>query len=283
MGGEYDRIVVVCEEALRRAKNRVSQLIASGEAGKQEHRGYFGDISLVADLECERVIIETLNDKLGKVMFVTEERGIVNECENYDYIAVIDPVDGSNNLAAGIPFYSAAIAIAIGGDRFRDVIIGAAIDYTTGYIYHAVKDDNAYKDGAKIIHHNDGKAKTLKESYISLDPRIFKKTPVNAVNLVKNAKNIRFFGSSVLEILMVAEGKTDAFVAYPRIMRVVDFISPIFIADRAGAYVEVLERDLESVELVTMDRYGFIVASSRKLCGEILSTLNALTNNFAAE
>ena len=273
-------VVEACVEALQRARERVRELLGSGLAGRRESRGFFGDVSLLADLECERVIMETLESRLGKIAFVAEERGIVNDSGNPDYVAVIDPVDGSNNLASGIPFYSSAIAIAT-GDKFRDVVAGVAMDYTTGCVYYAVKDGEAYRDGGKLASPRVKHA--LNESFISLDPRMLKKTPNEAVNLIKNTKNVRFFGSSVLEILMVAEGKLDAFIAYPKIMRVVDFTAPLFIAERAGVCVWMLERELGDVDLITRERYGFVTASSRELCGEILERLSSSTNNFSTE
>ncbi|HIQ29350.1 MAG TPA: hypothetical protein EYH45_02170 [Candidatus Caldiarchaeum subterraneum] len=269
-GGSFVR---VCERALARARDAVSGLSASGEAGRRVDRGFFGDVSLVADLEAERMIVETLQQELGgRVMIVAEERGILGRGENYDYVAVIDPVDGSNNVSAGIPFYSGAIAIAL-GERYSDIVAAAVMDYITGDFYSATVEEGALRNwNDRLRVKND--VKKLDNAYISLDPRIFKKTPEAAIRLLQRAKNIRFFGSSVLEIIYVVLGRINAFVAFPRIMRIVDIAAPLFIHSMAGGVVKWLEEGPGDVNLTTTERHGFLASSTPELASEINSLLS---------
>ena len=267
-----DALVRACEKALFRAREAVSRLSATGEAGRRMDRGFFGDISLAADLEAERIIVETLMQELGsRVMVVAEERGIIKDRESYDYVVVIDPIDGSNNVSAGIPFYSGAIAIAE-GEKYPDIVAAAAIDYITGDFYSATLDKGTLKNWKeKLTIRSD--VKHVDDAYVSLDPRIFKKAPEAALRVLQRAKNIRFFGSSVLEILYVVLGRINAFIAFPKIMRVVDIAAPLFIYSMAGGVVQWLEEKPTDVRLTTTDLHGFIASSTPELTTSIINSL----------
>jgi len=260
------RILETLQKSLLLARERVVELLSKGEAGRSVGRGFFGDISLMADLAAEEVIVNTLRERLGNIAIVAEERGIIRERENYDYLAVIDPIDGSNNVAAGIPFYSGAVAIA-SGEAYSDIVAAAAINYVNGDIYLASAErEGAWKNNQEI--RPSFSITSLKQAYVSLDPRIFREAPDSAIRVIKRAGNIRFFGSSVLEILMAAEGRISVFVAYPKIIRTIDFAAPLFICSKAGGVVEWLIDNPSNIKLPTTEKYSFLASCNKAIAEE---------------
>ncbi|MDJ0269592.1 MAG: hypothetical protein NXY59_03400 [Aigarchaeota archaeon] len=264
------RVMEAAEAALSNARRRVLELMASGEASRRLSRGFFGDVSLAVDVEAERAIISTLSDRLGSVAFVTEEGGILGNEDNHDYLVIIDPVDGSNNAMVGIPFFAGALAIAK-GSTYHDIIAAVVVNYSSGEIYKAAEDD-ALKNGKPIRVCEDV---SLNESFIAFDPRILKKQPDKGLELVNSVKNVRFFGSAILESLLVAEGKLHAFVAYPRIMRPLDFVPSAYILQKAHGVADCVDIRLDDLNLLSTERYAILAASGSRLLEELARLLTS--------
>jgi len=62
-----------------------------------------------ADLASEKAILEVLRDATDSWNIVTEESGYRNRGSNYTW--VVDPLDGTSNFAAGLPWFGVIIAL----------------------------------------------------------------------------------------------------------------------------------------------------------------------------
>lgn len=67
-----------------------------------------------ADVECERVIKETLYQAFPQHGFYGEELG--QESSNLDFVWLIDPIDGTKSFVRDYPFFSTQIALAYQGE-----------------------------------------------------------------------------------------------------------------------------------------------------------------------
>ncbi len=86
----------------------------------KSHRLLWEDIK--KDIESERVIIETIKAGFPGHNIVSEECGLVNNGSEFTW--VVDPLDGTSNFAAGIPWFGVLIAVLKGevpvmGGAFR--------------------------------------------------------------------------------------------------------------------------------------------------------------------
>lgn len=79
--------------------------------------GYGGDIIKGFDLLAEEIFITHLKE-YGQIL--SEESGLIGSGEAQ---IVLDPIDGSDNLRAGIPYYGTSVALCING-RVTDSFIG---------------------------------------------------------------------------------------------------------------------------------------------------------------
>ncbi len=82
-------------EACKEASRRIAKL---NDRNKVVGVGAYGDETLIADRIAEETIIEILSSR-SKLSFLSEERGFVNN--QSDYVAIIDPLDGSSNYRNG--------------------------------------------------------------------------------------------------------------------------------------------------------------------------------------
>lgn len=86
--------------------------------------GAGGDMSIEADLLCERIYMEHL---LTLASIDSEEEGLV-EGDTSDVI-ILDPLDGSDNFLSHIPYYGSSLALC---DRFGNVKEAVVFNFCTG-------------------------------------------------------------------------------------------------------------------------------------------------------
>jgi myo-inositol-1(or 4)-monophosphatase len=100
--------------------------------------GAGGDRSLRIDMIAEAIFVKHLGG-YGKI--VSEESGeiIKDDLVDSDVEIIIDPIDGSNNLIAKIPYYGSSVAFVKEGKTFASIIC----NLSNGDIF--VKEDVALK------------------------------------------------------------------------------------------------------------------------------------------
>lgn len=104
--GELTDFLRHCIQAFREA--RVALARGGNELFCELTQGAGGDISIGADLLCEKIFIKHLSS-FGTIY--SEESGEI-ECTNADnreFEIFLDPLDGSNNFKAQIPYYGVSI------------------------------------------------------------------------------------------------------------------------------------------------------------------------------
>jgi len=102
------------------------------------------DIVTVADTEIEEFLINEIEHAFPEHGILAEETGIHKG--KSDYLWVIDPVDGTVNYAAGLPYFAVSIGLA-----FKEqLILGVVFDpYQNDFMY-AEKGKGAYINGRRI-------------------------------------------------------------------------------------------------------------------------------------
>lgn len=71
-------------------------------------RGVGGDVSIGADLECQRIFVRYLLP-LGHID--SEESGMIVSPSPTRDVIILDPLDGSDNFLSHIPYYGASVAL----------------------------------------------------------------------------------------------------------------------------------------------------------------------------
>jgi myo-inositol-1(or 4)-monophosphatase len=156
-----------------------------------------------ADMKSDALISGLIRENYPDHNIISEESGFSDMNSRYTW--VIDPLDGTSNFAASIPWFGILIAIF---DGQSPMMGGAYLPYTDK-LYFAEKGHGALLNGRKF---SMQKNKGLKNSLISFnvdftdDEKILDDSINIYKNLVMTARNIRCT-NSLVDFLYVAEGK----------------------------------------------------------------------------
>ena len=177
-------------------------------AGKSAGGGFTRKIDRVA----EDAVIDYLERGSLEYTLITEESGMRGDG---DTTIILDPLDGTINALAGIPFYSVSVALC------GEVHYGLVKNLCTHEIYDAYTGSRPLKNGKIMPQYRSESVASLYigEKYEKVLPLV---------------EAWRCLGSLALEISYVAEGKLLALVDLRKKARIVDIAAATILAEAGG-------------------------------------------------
>lgn len=160
-------VLAVIKDACERAvMPRYQQLEAHEVIDKSP-----GDLVTIADREAEVILAEGLAKVLPEAAIVGEEACEANPAlmdRLGDALCwIIDPVDGTNNFAAGKPPFGLMVALSQGGET----IAGWILDPLSGRLCHAHRDGGAFIGEERITARDTGQEPPIAAiSLVFMDP-----------------------------------------------------------------------------------------------------------------
>jgi fructose-1,6-bisphosphatase/inositol monophosphatase family enzyme len=148
------------------------RLLAAHEIESKASGGMLPDVVTVADHEAEAILAEGLARLLPEAAVVGEEAchadSVVFDRLGESLCWIVDPLDGTNNFAAGQPPFGILIALAERGET----IAGWIFDCLTGRLCHAARGDGAFVNGERIAARETGAAPPIAaNSLIYMEPQ----------------------------------------------------------------------------------------------------------------
>ena len=190
------------------------------------------------------------------VGILSEETGL-HQPER-EITVVVDPVDGSTNAAAGLPWWATSLC-AVDADGPRVALV---VNQALGQRYAAVRGGGATKDG-----------KPLRPTIVTEPSEAFFVTcgfPPPEFPM----RQARQYGACALDMCAVADGKFDAFVSCTPVPSLGpwDYLGGLLVCHEAGASVA----DLDGSDLVVLDhraRRSPIAAATTELLEKCIKSL----------
>lgn len=224
------------------------------------------ELKRLLDAEAQQAILETLR-KVGTPVQVISEEGDYTIGGGGVHI-VVDPVDGTTNLARGIPLAVTSLAVSE-TPRLSGGVAGLVMNLYTGEVFRAERDRGAWRSGKRI---NTAKPRAVRKALISID--ISKGAPLKPVErLIQEAGYLRQLGCAALSLCHVASGLMDAHVDIRGTMRATDVAAGLIILKEAGGIYTVdgaVSGDLDLSRESTLD---LVAASNPGTIEEILGLL----------
>jgi len=245
------------EELLEMAKSVRSAVMAVPlEArGRTLAMGADGTPTSHIDKVAEDVIIKFMEERALPLNLLSEEAGFIER--GFSETLVADPVDGTFNASAGIPFYS--VSLAVGKSSLADLTEGLVMNLVTGDTFQASKGNGAFLNGAPIRVKEPGRDKVLM-AYIGTSAL------PHTYEVASRFRRVRCLGAVSLEICAIAAGQADAFfIEYAQVEkrpRVVDIAAAMLILREAGGQAFDGNREILDMPFSLEARKNMIVAGS---------------------
>jgi myo-inositol-1(or 4)-monophosphatase len=156
-----------------------------------------------ADFASDSAISALIRNNFPVHNIISEETGFTNN--NSEYTWVIDPLDGTSNFAAGIPWFGILITLFRGNEP---VLAGASLP-VWNIVYTVEKGKGAFRNGELLPQLTDRKLKDTLFSFCVdyTDDIAFLDGGLEIYKyLVRGSRNIRST-NSLVDFIYVAEGK----------------------------------------------------------------------------
>jgi myo-inositol-1(or 4)-monophosphatase len=249
-------------------------IVAAKRAGRI-HKKYFQtdiqvdvksspfDLVTTADLEAEKEIVSSLKSAFADHNFLAEENKYPKT--NSEFTWVIDPLDGTNNFAAGLPIF----CVSIGLVRDGQILVGVIYDSTRDELFCAEKSKGAFLNGRRI--RVSSKA-SLSESVLITGfyydrGEEMSQTLENIRKFFLNpVTGLRRLGAAALDLAYIASGRASGFWEF--CLSPWDFTAGKLMVEEAGGKVtDRLGKDVD------ISKKSYIVASNGKIHDQMLAIL----------
>jgi myo-inositol-1(or 4)-monophosphatase len=240
-----------------------------GKAKTVKEKNNQSNVVTEADLASEKNIVAVIEKKFKGQNIIAEETGFRNKFSEFTWI--IDPLDGSSNFAAGIPWFGIIIAVL---KDYKPIIAGIYLPYSDE-MYIAEKGKGAFRNDARIDVTKERNLRDVLFSY-SLD---FSEDTAKTDNeskiireIVKETRNLRSI-NCVLEYCYVADGRLGGCVN--QATKIWDIAAPALMIQEAGGVVsDISGNDLNfCVDKTSYDRTFSFVAASKELHPKVRSII----------
>jgi myo-inositol-1(or 4)-monophosphatase len=225
------------------------------------------------DRDAEDIIIQGLTDSgLGFEVF-TEERPTFTTNHSPTYRIVIDPVDGSNNVARGIMSAGVALAILpydvpILPENVQWALVGNLFN---GTVYQAQRGGGAFRNGGRC---QVSDTKHIKNCLAGMNFDGREPTSVKALLTQEPILGgIRRSGSSAIDSVYVASGAYDAYIDIGNVITGESFLASLSIVLEAGGIItDPQGKPLQPITNLTQG-FSLVVASTKELHKELIKRL----------
>ena len=191
-------------------KKYFADLASAGIRNKTTNDEYQGIITQ-ADVEAERAIVETIRGVFPNHEFLAEEEHTASE--SAEHLWIIDPLDGTNNFAHGIPHFAVSIAYYRGGVAECGVVLNPS----TGDEFTCQQGRGAWWNGTRVsVNSHQTLAETMTAVGFYYDRGEMMQSTLQAVEELfkQNIHGIRRFGTAALDIVQVGLGRFGGYFEY---------------------------------------------------------------------
>jgi myo-inositol-1(or 4)-monophosphatase len=201
---------------------------------------YAHDIKLAADVECQELIFQILLDHFPKTRCIGEEGDSNNPGDpKAEHEWIVDPIDGTMNLAMGIPHF--CVSIAAREAATKRIILGVIYDPLRQELFTAERGSGTYLNG---VRQKVSTRTKLSEAVLAVG---FAKTQESIDHCLKlyqiygsTARKLRAMGSAALDLAYVASGRLDAYIEQG--VNLWDVAAGHVLVEEAGGVMEVEEK-----------------------------------------
>jgi myo-inositol-1(or 4)-monophosphatase len=227
------------------------------------------------DRDAEDIIVRGLEESGLGFEVITEERATFITTTSPQYRIVIDPIDGSDNVARGLMTAGIALAVLpldspIVPENVQWALVG---ELFSGTVYQAQRGGGAFRNGRRC---RISEVKSLKHCLLgmNLDRGRDPKTIQALLLKTPSVEHVRRTGSSAIDTVYVASGTYDAYIDVGNVLTGESFLASASIVLEAGGIVSDHQgRPLRPITNLT-EGFSLVTACTKELHQEIIAQIN---------
>ena len=212
------------------------------------------DLVTELDFAIEKYIINSIKQKYTFDVILSEEFNSKTEVKQRTW--TIDPIDGTVNMALGMPFFGIQCSLIVDAE----IVLGCIFLPKFNELYTAVKGCGAYLNGERIF----VKERNISHAVLSFGdyPHSRKEESDIQHKMIKSLKDsvskIRMFGATSIDFAFLASGRTSGLVIFTK--NKWDIAPGIVICKEAGARVSSLNGEYSYDENAVIATAGKVIA-----------------------
>lgn len=214
-----------------------------------EEKGDYGDIVTEVDLLTDKLILNKIQSIFPEHQIDTEESGHNNN--QSDWLWLVDPLDGTNNYAIGLPLFTCSITLLYQNEPVLGVVYEPVVDR----LFVSTINEGAYCNQKRLF---VNKKNDLKKANIGWIQGHKVQQDQRAVNLRQyidiNCKRMMRLWAPTLQWCMLAKGDLDGIILYNS--EGADLYAGILMVKEAGGIVI----DFEGNTFTGMNSEPYLIA-----------------------
>ena len=214
-----------------------------------------------ADKAAENIILGILGEKFPDYSYYSEEAGFSSHTSRKMW--VIDPLDGTNNFAIGVPNFGISIALI----KNNKLVLGVIYQPFLDKMAYAEKGKGAFMNG-NLIEKADTPADSSQIiSIVAGYPNQHLQKQM-MFELNDKVKRILTHWAPSIDFMMLAEGKIDSIISLES--ETEDQLAGILIAEESGCSVKMIEGNDFKLEQFSEFLPRLVISRSEKHHAELL-------------
>jgi myo-inositol-1(or 4)-monophosphatase len=231
--------------------------------------------TMLFDREAEDIIISGLIESGWSFEIITEERPTFSTSTAPSYRIIVDPVDGSTNVARGIMTAGVSMAVLPVDQPIRPEFVQWALvgELFSGTVYMAQRNSGAFCNGRRC---QVSETRQLNRCLAGMnfdgrDPEVLRKLLIERSSIGK----IRRTGSSAMDVVYVANGAYDAYIDIGDVITAESFLASLCIVlEAGGVFSDQYGNPLRPISNLT-EGFSLVVAGTPELHAEIIKRINS--------
>ena len=232
-----------------------------------------GDRVREFDLAADRAACACLSRRFPHPVLLLSEEGEPRRFGDGEpkFVMVLDPVDGSDNLARGIPLAGTAVALIPSGEPIATGTVRYALvgDLFTGSRWVAERGHGAFRNSVRI---RPSPVTKLEEATVSCELNHFA-VEARLAGMLSRVQAVRTLGCATRALSMVADGSLDAHLDVRGRLTPENFLAPSLIVGEAGGLLTDPEgKAIPAIQSLT-ERHSIVAAATPELHAALVNEL----------
>mmetsp|Transcript_33448 Transcript_33448/g.50463 ORF Transcript_33448/g.50463 Transcript_33448/m.50463 type:complete len:350 (+) Transcript_33448:279-1328(+) len=250
---DMQQVINIAEDAAMKAGKIMKKF--TGRIAVSKTKMNAADIVTESDVECQKIIEETVNSAFPNDDFLGEENvdagslasasaladaiGCDSEDKSDQLLWIVDPIDGTTNFQAGLPFFAVSIGVvSLRGEDGPVIVAGVIYNPVLNEMVTAVRGRGCYLNGEKL----EAKigSPDMKQAIINVGFPVSSESTLRASSravaaLATKVRGLRMIASASQVMSWVAQGKLASYISWD--LNAWDVAAGMVIVEEAGGHI----------------------------------------------